>query len=307
MSKRTLSIFSILAVLLLFCSCLTACTKNNEEAGALDPQTQGQTSGETAESSLIADASEKTTAEDVVDESYIPIYATAINNGTYEIEVDSSSSMFNIVKCVLTVTDDVMTADMTMGGTGYRYIYIGTPEEAVAASEEDYVYPETDADGAHHFIVPIEALDLGIDCAAFSDNKEKWYDRILVFRTSSLSLSDFAEGTFATAASLGLADGDYNCEVTLSGGSGKSTVQSPARLTVRDGSATAEIIWSSDKYDYMIVNGITYTPVSRDPGSTFLIPVDAFDFNLPVQADTIAMSTPHLIEYTLHFDSNTIQ
>ena len=223
--------------------------------------------------------------------------------------------MFNIVKCILTVTDDGMTADMTMGGTGYRYLYMGTPEEAVAAAESDYVLPEVDADGAHHFVVPVEALDKGIDCAAFSDNKEKWYDRVLVFRTASLGLNDFADGTFATVKSLGLADGAYDLvvtapdflEVTLSGGSGKASVQSPANITVRGGSATAEIVWSSDKYDFMVVNGVTYTPVSLDPGATFLIPVGAFDFALPVQADTIAMSTPHLIDYILHFDSSTIQ
>ena len=58
---------------------------------------------------------------------------------------------------------------------------------------------------------------------------------------------------------------------------------------------------------YYSRDGVTYTPVSLDPGATFLIPVGAFDFALPVQADTIAMSTPHLIDYTLHFDSSTIQ
>ena len=79
--------------------------------------------------------------------------------------VDSSSSMFNIVACTLTVADGAMTADMTMGGTGYRYIYLGTPEEAVAAAETDYLLPEVDAEGLHHYIVPVEALDAGADFA----------------------------------------------------------------------------------------------------------------------------------------------
>ena len=303
MKNRLLkSLCLLLTAVLLICS-FTGCTKQE----AAEPEQTPAEQPQEGSSDLIADASEKTTAEDVVDESYVPIYAESIKNGTYEIEVDSSSSMFNIVKCILTVTDDGMTADMTMGGTGYRYVYMGTPEEAVAAADSDYILPEADADGAHHFVVPVEALDKGIDCAAFSDNKEKWYDRVLVFRTASLGLNDFADGTFATVKSLGLADGAYTCEVTLSGGSGKASVQSPANITVRGGSATAEIVWSSDKYDYMIVNGVTYTPVSLDPGATFLIPVGAFDFALPVQADTIAMSTPHLIDYTLHFDSSTIQ
>ena len=296
------SLCLFLTMLLLACS-FAGCAQQE----AAEPEQTPEEQPQEAPSDLIADASEKTAAEDVVDESYVPIYAESIKNGTYEIEVDSSSSMFNIVKCLLTVTEDGMTADMTMGGTGYRYIYMGTPEEAVAAAESDYVLPEVDADGAHHYVVPVEALDKGINCAAFSDNKEKWYDRVLVFRTASLGLNDFADGTFATVKSLGLADGAYTCEVTLAGGSGKASVQSPANITVRGGSTTAEIVWSSDKYDFMVVNGVTYTPVSLDPGATFLIPVGAFDFALPVQADTIAMSTPHLIDYTLRFDSSTIQ
>ena len=307
MKKSLLKSICLLLTALLLASCFAGCTQ--QEAGepqqAEEPQTDEPS--QEASSGLIADATEKTTAEDVVDESYVPVYAESIKNGTYEIEVDSSSSMFKIVKCILTVSDGGMTADMTMSGTGYRYIYMGTPEEAVAAPEGDYLLPEPDAEGAHHFVVPVEALDKGIDCAAFSDNKEKWYDRILVFRAASLSLNDFKEGTFATAKSLGLADGTYTCDVTLSGGSGKASVQSPANLTVRGGNVTAEIVWSSDKYDYMLVSGTQYLPVRTEGGSTFLIPVGAFDFNLPVQADTIAMSTPHLIDYTLHFDSSTIQ
>lgn len=306
MKKSVLKTICILLTALLLAGCFAGCAQQGPNEPAQQPE-QTEQPQENSGSGLIADASEKTTAEDVVDPSYVPIYAESIKNGTYEIEVDSSSSMFNIVNCILTVTDDGMTADMTMGGTGYRYIYMGTPEEAVAASQDDYLLPQPDAEGAHHYIVPVEALDAGIDCAAFSDNKEKWYDRILVFRSASLGLNDYVEGMFATAQSLGLADGTYTCEVTLSGGSGKATVQSPATITVEGGQATAEIVWSSDKYDYMVVNGETYTPESLDPGSTFLIPVGAFDYALPVQADTIAMSTPHLINYTLKFDSSTIQ
>ena len=36
-------------------------------------------------------------------------------------------------------------------------------------------------------------------------------------------------------------------------------------------------------------------------------PVSAFDWKMPVLADTTAMSTPHEIEYTLYFDSATIE
>ena len=314
MNKKTMRALAILLALLLSVSALAGC-KGVEEAQtepaappAETAETQPAQPEQTAGSDLIAGASEQTTHVDVVDESYVPIPASAIRNGTYDIEVDSSSSMFSVTSCKLTVDGDDMTAVMTMGGHGYRYIFPGTPEEAVAASEDAYILPVEDADGAHTFTIPVEALDAGIDCAAFSDNKEKWYDRVLVFRSSSLQISDYEDGFLTTAGSLELADGEYTCEVTLSGGSGKASVESPAKLVVSRGQATATLVWSSDKYDYMLAGDQKILPVSTDGGhSVFEVPVEAFDFNLVMPADTIAMSTPHEIEYTLRFDSSTIR
>ncbi len=96
-------------------------------------------------------------------------------------------------------------------------------------------------------------------------------------------------------------------EVTLEGGSGRTSVQSPAKLTVKDNTATAEIVFSSNKYDYMMVNGEKYLPVSMEENSVFEIPVIGFDYKMPVSADTTAMSQPYEIEYTLYFDSKTIK
>ena len=52
-----------------------------------------------------------------------------------------------------------------------------------------------------------------------------------------------------------LADGTYNVEVTLEGGTGRATVVSPTQITVKNGKITATIIWSSSHYDYMLVGG----------------------------------------------------
>ncbi|MGN1014633.1 MAG: hypothetical protein ACI4PM_04675 [Butyricicoccus sp.] len=130
----------------------------------------------------------------------------------------------------------------------------------------------------------------------------------------SESTADTADSDPAAAASeivpagnLDLEDGDYIVEVALNGGSGRADVQSPAEMTVRNGEITATIVWSSANYDYMVVDGETYEPVSLDPGSTFAIPVSGFDGEIPVAADTTAMSEPHEISYTLTFDSTSIQ
>ena len=102
------------------------------------------------------------------------------------------------------------------------------------------------------------------------------------------------------------ADGSYTCAVTLEGGSGRATVESPAALTVADGTMTAVIVWSSPNYDYMLIDGEKYLPTNTEGNSTFEIPVAALDTALAVTADTVAMSTPHEIDYTLTFDSATL-
>ena len=96
-------------------------------------------------------------------------------------------------------------------------------------------------------------------------------------------------------------DGEYSIQVDLEGGSGKASVTSPTILTVKDGQAYAQIQWSSSNYDYMIVDGEKYLPTNTEGNSTFEIPVAALGTPLAVTADTVAMSTPHEIEYTLTF------
>lgn len=258
--------------------------------------------------SLQQTASEKETAtrREVVEEGMTPIYAGAVKDGVYEISVDSSSSMFKITSCRLTVENGAMRAKMTMGGTGYLKLYMGIGEEAVKASEQEYIPYVEHEDGTHSFEVPVEALDMGIACSAFSKNKEKWYDRELVFRSDSLPAEAFTESVMVTAESLKLEDGIYTAKVTLGGGSGKASVKSPATLWVEDGRVMASIVWGSANYDYMKVDGEKYELINTEGNSTFEIPVAGFDRRLPVIADTIAMSQPHEIAYTLTFDSATL-
>lgn len=241
-------------------------------------------------------------------EGMTPVLASELRDGVYQIQVDSSSSMFRIEACELTVKDGSMTADMKMGGTGYLKLYMGTGEEAAKAPEEKMIPFEEAADGSHHFTVPVEALDKELDCAAFSKKKEKWYDRVLVFRADSLPADALTDAAQVTAESLGLADGCYTVEVSMEGGSGRVSVESPAKLVVKDQKAVAEVVWSSPNYDYMKVGEEKFLPVNQGgETSVFEIPVTVFDRKMAVAADTTAMSTPHEIEYTLLFDSSSIK
>lgn len=279
----------------------TAETKESASQAAQESN-ESETAG-----SQVASADEMVTPEDVVEEGMEPIYGTSLKDGVYQVTVDSSSSMFKITECALTVKEGTMTAVMTMHGTGYLKLYMGTGEEATKASEEDYIPVVEASDGTHTFEVPVEALDMGIPCTAFSKKKEKWYDRILVFRADSLPQDAFEEGTVTTVEDLKLEDGLYTVEVQLGGGSGRASVESPAALRVEDGKAYATIVWSSSNYDYMKVNDEKFELISNEGNSSFEIPVSGFDWKMAVLADTTAMSTPHEIEYTLYFDSATIK
>ena len=218
-----------------------------------------------------------------------------LSNGKYNIEVESSSSMFNIVNCVLDIAGDKMTADMTMSGQGYGYLFMGTSENAPAEPNDENAIPFTlDAVGAKVFTIPVSALDTEIDCAAWSIKKQEWYDRKLTFKSDTAKQAK----TYAS--------GSYTCEVTLSGGTGRASIESPASIEIKDGAATAVIVWSSSHYQYMTIGETQYDPTNADGNSTFEIPV-VFDTEIQVSALTDAMSEPHLIEYTLYFDSSTLK
>ena len=294
-SKKTL-LAALLAALMLTSGCSSTEAQQQSDTSAAQQDTSSQ----------VASSSEMTEVEDVVEDSMIPIAGDQVKDGTYHVTVKSSSKMFDITACELTVEGGKMTAVMHMGGTGYLYVYMGTGEQAAAASESDYIPFTEEADGTHSFTVPVDALDEGIDCAAFSKKKEKWYDRTILFRADSLPMDALADGVVTTPADLGLADGTYTADVALAGGSGRASVESPAQLTVKDGNVTAKIVWSSKNYDYMKVGDTKYDAVIEDEHSTFEIPVSCFDWAMAVKADTTAMSEAHEIDYTLTFDAASV-
>ena len=282
-------------------------------AQAQTETTQAEAASASADTSKVAGAGDMAAVEEVVEEGMVPVASSGLVPGTYTVKADSSSSMFRITDCELTVPegDDVMQAFLTLSGSSYLYLFPGTAEEAAAADASEYIEAGENAEGKNTFLFPVEALDFGVPCAAFSKNKEMWYDRTLVFRADSLPLSAFREGEVLTPSGLDLDDGEYSAEVVLSGGSGRASVQSPARLTLKnsrsaEAEVTAELVWSSASYDYMLVDGEKYLPETADGHSVFRIPVTCFDWNMAVIADTTAMSQAHEIEYSLRFDSSSL-
>ena len=135
--------------------------------------------------SNVAGSGDTAGSMDVVKPGMTPIYGSVIKDGSYKIDVSSSSYFFSVDDCLLTVKDGKMEAKMTLSSHSYLLLYLGTGKEAAAAPAEDYV-DFTDENGRCTFTIPVEALNAGIDCAAFSKNRSKWYDRVLVFEAASL-------------------------------------------------------------------------------------------------------------------------
>ena len=240
-----------------------------------------------------------------------PAPAAALPDGVYTAKFNTDSSMFHANEAVdgmgtLTVENGTMTFHVSLQSQKIVNLYPGMAADA-PAHESDWLQPTVDtvtysdgtSDEVYGFDIPVAAVDTDFQLAILG-TKGTWYDH-----TVSISGAEPAAEPAAAAVETP-ADGSYTCAVTLEGGSGRATVESPAALTVADGVMTATIVWSSPNYDYMLVDGEKYLPVNTDGNSTFEIPVAALDTALAVTADTVAMSTPHEIDYTLTFDSATL-
>ena len=261
--------------------------------GASGTPASSAASSEAAASSAVSEAASEPAAE------------AALPDGVYTADFDTDSSMFhaneaNDGKGTLTVKDGQMTLHVSLVSKKIVNLYVGMAADA-PDHEADWLQPTTDtvtySDGTseevYGFDVPVEALDTDFQLAILG-TKGKWYDHTVSVRNVEAQAAEVVETP---------ADGSYTCEVTLEGGSGRATVDSPAALTVADGKMTATIVWSSPNYDYMIVDGEKYLPTNTEGNSTFEIPVSALGVPLSVVADTVAMSTPHEIEYTLTFSA----
>ncbi len=301
-----------LAVLLL-AAVLTGCTGAPAETpadsqSAQTEQPAQQPAGEEPAAEEEPDAAEEAPAVEEAPASEQP----ALADGVYTADFDTDSSMFHANeacngKGTLTVKDGEMTIHVSLASTSIVNLFPGLAKDAqkdgavlLQPTTDTVTYSDGLSEEVYGFDIPVPALDTEFDLALIG-KKGVWYDHKV-----SVSNPEPQEGAGKTAQDLGLADGSYTAEVAFSGGSGKSHIASPVTLTVKDGAVTATVVWSSSKYDYMLVDGVRYDVLTTEPGSTFEIPVAAFDTDLPVIGDTTAMSTPHEIEYTLNFASATL-
>ncbi|MCM1175610.1 MAG: sirohydrochlorin cobaltochelatase [Blautia sp.] len=239
--------------------------------------------------------------------------AAALPDGTYTAEFMTDSSMFRVNeacggKGTLTVKNGKMAIHISLGSKKIVNLYPGLAEDAMKAgaellapTEDTVTYGDGMTEEVYGFDVPVPALDTEFDLALIG-TKGKWYDHKV-----SVSGPVPEEGGVQDQREGVLEDGSYSIEITFAGGSGKAEIISPAVISVADGKATAAVQWSSPSYDYMIVGGEKYFPVNADGDSVFEIPVLRFDEPMEIIGDTVAMSRPHEIEYTITFHLGTVK
>ena len=243
-------------------------------------------------------------------------------DGSYTVDVESSSPMFKITDAKLSVVNGEMVAKITLSGTGYDLLYAGTGEQAAQDEANAIAYSES-ADGKYEFIIPVSELDKPISIAAHSVKNGTWYDRQITFKSDTLAPGDWdgpdgdeeeptvpdtnpdsesqheADSSGSTSgvdSSTTLPDGVYTPDkFSFSGGTGKVNITCP-KITVIDGQAYATIVFDSGSYNYVKANGNIYYGDQTATTSTFVIPVE-LNTNNRILGNTTKMSQAHEIEY----------
>ncbi len=234
--------------------------------------------------------------------------------GVYSAEFHTDSSMFCVNeaydgKGTLIVENGKMTIHISLGSKNIVNLYSGLAEDAqkegaklLSPTTDTVTYSDGWVQDVYGFDIPVPVLDEEFDVSLVG-TKGKWYDH----KVSVSNPMPLSEESAKPINIQDIEDGKYTIELTFEGGSGRAEILPAATVVISEGTAIATIEWSSPNYDYMIVDGEKYLPVNTEGNSVFEIPVSVFGEPIDVIGDTVAMSTPHEIEYTLTFHSNTMK
>ena len=239
-------------------------------------------------------------------------------DGIYMAEFDTDSSMFRVNeahdgKGTLTVEDGKMTIHVSLGSQIIVNLYPGLSEDAkienailLEPTVDSVTYSDGWTDEVYGFDIPVPIIGEEFDVALIG-KKGKWYDhKVVVSNPQPLDSTDTSIVN-VKETQIDLEDGSYAIDIIFEGGSGKAEILSPAFITVSGNAVIATLKWNSPNYDYMIVGDEKYLPVNKEGDSVFEIPVTVFDEAISVIGDTVAMSRPHEIEYSITFCSDTIE
>ena len=190
-----------------------------------------------------------------------------LTDGNYQVDVDTGNKMFKVTNCILTSEKGKMYAVITLSGTGYDYLYMGTAADAAEATAKDYISYVADEAGKYTYKVPVESLDKGIAVAAHSIKKDKWYDRTLIFSSASAKRI-IADGTYQVNAEAG----------------GKMFRVTDCVMTVKNGQMTAAVTLSGQGYNRIYLGDVNNAP---DDEKNWILPesllAEQYTFQVPVE------------------------
>lgn len=209
-----------------------------------------------------------------------------LDTGKYVVDVDaaSASGMFRVVNCVLTSVGGNMQADITLSGTGYNYLYVGTAKDAEKASKDQLIAPKEIVEGKCVFTVPVESMNTGIQIAAHGEKSDNWYDRTLTFKTEGMSKY------------VQVSDGTYKVNVDTKALKGEQVMfkVTDCTLTSKNGEMVAELTLSGTGYTQVYM-GNSAEAMLADPSKriscgekngvhTFTVPVSLLDTGIQIAA-----------------------
>ena len=190
-----------------------------------------------------------------------------LTDGNYQVDVDTGNKMFKVTNCILTSEKGKMYAVITLSGTGYDYLYMGSAADAAEAAAKDYISYVADEAGKYIYKVPVESLDKGIAVAAHSIKKDKWYDRTLIFSSASAKRI-IADGTYQVNAEAG----------------GKMFRVTDCVMTVKNGQMTAAVTLSGRGYNRIYLGDVNN---ASDDEKNWILPdsllAEQYTFQIPVE------------------------
>ena len=219
-----------------------------------------------------------------------------LTDGSYHVDVETGNKMFKVTNCILTSEKGKMYAVITLSGTGYDYLYMGTAADAAKAT--DYIPYVVDEAGQYTYKIPVESLDKGIAVAAHSIKNDKWYDRTLTFSSSSAKRI-IADGTYQVNAEAG----------------GKMFRVVNCVMTVKDGQMMASVTLSGQGYNRIYLGDVNDAPNDESnwilPDSllaeqyTFQIPVEKLDEVMTIAVHTTKSNKWDTRTLTFHSEGMT--
>ena len=207
-----------------------------------------------------------------VDPGPEPTPGEGIADGTYNTTGETGASMFKVVKAVLTAKDGKYQVTLTLSGTGYDYLCVGSAADA--PNKKDSWAPAKivnctingETRDFYTYTFDVDDPTKPIAIASHSQKNDKWYDRTVTLNTTDLK---------RTAP-----DGSYTVTAECSASMFKIV---SAKLVSVNGEMKAVLTLSGTGYDYLYPGTGEQAAKDKDNRVSFQTDADGkYTYTIPV-------------------------